>query len=134
MRLAKDLRARNTHALLELCRKRAVRKLSDELGRLMDDAHAQYVQRLRCAEGKQYRRLRRGSIFRHNWSGDLIDETHGRAVHRAVSQRPHIASWLYSRSLHLVKHLEPAPSNLTVWISDDGCNQASAERILQRHP
>ena len=134
MPVAKDLRARNTQVLLDLCRKGAVRQLSDQLGHLMDRAHAQYERRLQRATGREARHLQRGSLFRHNWSGDLLDATHAKAVVRAVAARPHISSWLYTRSFHLLEYLQPPPPNLTVWISEDEGNRKQAEKMGRRYP
>jgi len=134
MPVAKDLRARNTHVLLELCRKGAVRQLAEQLGRLMDLAHAQYERRLQRATGREARHLQRGSLFRHNWSGDLLDATHAKAVVRAVAERPHISSWLYTRSFHLLEHFDSPPPNLTVWISEDEANLKEAARMGRRFP
>ena len=134
MPIAKDFRAQNTHALLQLCRRRAVRKLSDQLGCLMDDAHAQYERRLAKASDRELRRLRRGSLFRHNWSGDLLDETHATALHRCTEARPHIQTWVYTRSFHLLPLLDPPPPNMTVWLSDDRDNWEEAEKAQQRYP
>ena len=131
---ARMARARNTHTLLHLCQRRAVRQLADQLGQLMDRGHAQYLRRLSRVQGPEHRRLIRGSLFRHNWSGDLVDATHAQAVYRATTARPHLQCWLYTRSFHLLPHLDPPPANLTVWLSEDVDNGEEVEWVQRRYP
>ena len=134
MAVARMARARNTHTLFHLCRRHAVRQLTNQLGQLMDRAHAQYLRRLRQAEGREYRRLIRGSLFRHNWSGDLLDATHAQAMYRATAARPHLQCWIYTRSFRLLSHLDPPPANLTVWLSQDEDNGDEVEWVQRRYP
>lgn len=133
-RAVKAKLARNTHVLFRLCARRAVRKLTEEFLRLMDHAHCQYENRLARAYGLEARQLRRGSLFRWNWNGDLAHPVQADAIHRATATRPHIQCWVYLRSFHLLKRLDPPPDNLSVWLSEDPVNAAAVASALRQYP
>ena len=129
---------RNTAVLLDYCLRDDTDGLTEEFLLLLDAAHAQYERRLRSETRKGTnlcRQLRhRGSLFRFQWAGDLAHAVHAQAVRDACQERPEITSWLYTRSFHLVKHLEPKPTNLTVWLSSDDQNERQALNAHRRFP
>ncbi|MFH1568821.1 MAG: hypothetical protein ABIL09_12560 [Gemmatimonadota bacterium] len=128
---ALQARARNTHTLLQLCQREDVEALAGEVGRLMDHAYGQYRRRL---QGGGEIRFRAGALFRHHWSGDLVDATHAQATYQATARRPELQCWLYTRSFHLLPLLDPPPPNLTVWISQDDDNYHEAEQGARHYP
>ena len=126
--------ARNTHVLFRLCTRGAVRKLTDEFLRLMDDAHARYERRIARASRREFRHLRRGSLWRWNWNGDLVHAVQAEALVRATRARPHLQTWIYTRSFEFLDFLDPPPENLVVWLSSDRVNRDRVAEVNQAYP
>jgi len=130
---------RNTHVLMTLCRRGDVKGLIREFLRLMDQAEQQHDRRLGKEAQKphspRYRHLKlRGPLFRFQWAGDLIHPVHARAIRASCGKRSQQTCWLYTRSFHLLEHLEPVPANLTVWLSEDVQNTRKAQEAHRRFP
>lgn len=70
--------------------------------------------------------LKRGPIFRWQWSGDLLHSLHAQAISILSHQHPHVTFWLYTRSFHLLNDLAGKADNLTVWLSSDEDNMEQA--------
>jgi hypothetical protein len=134
----RDKLQQNTETLLGYCSREDERGLTNDLLRLMDRSAKQYKRR-RAVEARAqtplYRQLRtRGPLFRFQWAGDLVDETHARATRVACEKRPCVTCWLYTRSLDLLGSLGPPPHNLTVWLSLDAINETEARTAKRRYP
>ena len=126
--------ARNTHALFRMCSRGAVRKLTDEFLLLMDRANAQYERKLARANTSEAKHLRRGSLFRWNWNGDIAHPVQASAIRRATEARPQTQCWVYLRSFHLLEYLSPPPPNLSVWLSSDPVNSRAAKAAVKKYP
>ena len=128
---------RNTQILLSYCEQENERHLTNDLLRLVDRAAEQHRRRKAIEARSQtalYRQLKaRGPLFRFQWAGDLVDETHARAIRTTCEKRPDTTCWLYTRSFHLLEHLGPPPSNLVVWLSMDAINEAEARAARRRY-
>jgi hypothetical protein len=128
---------RNTRILLAHCEQENERELTSDLLRLIDRAAEQFRRRKTIeAEVRTplFRQLHtRGSLFRFQWAGDLVDATHARAIRATCEKRPDTTCWLYTRSFHLLEHLGPPPSNLVVWLSMDEVNEAQARSTNHRY-
>ena len=72
--------------------------------------------------------IKRGPIFRWQWSGDLLHSLQAQAVAAISNNMPEVSFWIYTRSFHLLEDLESKGENLTVWLSADEENMASAAR------
>lgn len=71
--------------------------------------------------------------FRWHSDGDIFSAWYARAIRRAVLATPGVDHWLYTRSLGLVRHLLPAPVNLSVYISADAFNLTKAVKVAERY-
>ena len=56
------------------------------------------------------------------------------AVRDSTAMHPDTTAWIYTRSFHLLQFLEPVPSNLTVWLSEDDDNAQMAEGFASEFP
>ncbi len=92
-----------------------------------EQQHARKLQRMRRSRSKEnrrlFRRLLRGNIFRHHWSGDVLSRTHAEAVKDIAERNPQTTFWIYTRTWWCVKHLLGA-ENLIVNLSVDKVNEA----------
>ncbi len=140
--IAYMFRARNTWALFECLLRKDLEGLTDRFSDLIQFSHDQYNRKEKALKKKRTKdskkilkdMLRAGPMFRWMWSGDLVDAIHAMAVRDSSARHPEVTSWIYTRSFHLLQHLEPVPPNLTVWLSEDQDNMTIAEGYAKAFP
>ena len=136
MDTAYQFRARNTWALFAHLLAGDCEGLTQSFSTLIQKSVDQYHRRLAKTEDAKERRALEsaGSMWRWMWSGDLVDATHAMAVRDSTAMHPDTTAWIYTRSFHLLQFLEPVPSNLTVWLSEDDDNAQMAEGFASEFP
>jgi len=84
------------------------------------------------ADNKEKKRLiQRGHLFRWNWSGDILNQNHAKAIDQIAEEMPETTFWLYTRTWWAVgsfKHRE----NLHVYLSSDKDNRHIMEPLSQQ--
>ena len=136
MDIARTFRAENTWALFAYLLAGDCEGLTQNFSTLIQKSVDQYHRRLAKTEDAKERRALEsaGSMWRWMWSGDLVDATHAMAVRDSTAMHPDTTAWIYTRSFHLLQFLEPVPSNLTVWLSEDRDNTQQADRFASQFP
>jgi hypothetical protein len=141
---SEKFKAHNTWVLFKYLKEGDVGAIIERLKRVVEFADRQYARRLAKLEKmehrseddqKEYRQMvRSGSIFRWQWSGDVVDANHARAIVEVSKLFPEVQFWLYTRTFDILGTLEDKSDNLMVWLSVDADNKENAEVAHASHP
>jgi len=99
---------------------------------LVEHAEAQYRRALNRLTGKALKLLKkRGHIFRHGWSGDIISLDHAEALNIIAHLFPDTSFWLYTRTWWAMGKLT-AP-NLDAFLSVDAENSEQMKKVAKKY-
>ena len=138
------VKAQNTWVLFKYLIEGNVEAIVERLSRVVEVADNQYNRRLNklekmsertADEQKEYRQMiRSGSLFRWQWSGDVVDANHARAIVEVTKAFPTVSFWLYTRTFNVLPTLADKGDNMQVWLSIDAENKEHGDAAHSSHP